>query len=270
MDREVVKILNSEYDNINSTIIDIEQQLVPFEEIFNNTHFTYDQSNKKDIDEQFKSILIKTKTTNKTIKEYDNKIIKNTDENLKRIFISRIKILKQKYATLLRRIVAVNEKYNLYNKNLNKYSFIKNDELMEHEPVTNSYNSSAISKDVGESKDQVMISVRTTANDKATDVYRDTISRNTEVEQLARDIRELFTMFQDFSVLIGAQHEEIISIENTIEDTHTKVESGNKKIVEAIEYQRKARKKTCCIALGCVLILIIIISIGGGISTQFI
>ena len=264
MDRELLKILNSEYDIINSTILDIEKEVLPFEEIFTNIKFAYEQSQKKDVDIQFKSILVKTKKLNKTVKEYENKIQKNTNKDIKRIFILRIKILKQKYAVLLKRIVSVNENYNSYNKNVNKFSFIKNDEPGEPEEKYNSEQHSDMSTA------QVMVNVKTIANDQVTNAYQNTISRNAEVERLANDVRELFEMFQDFAVLVNAQHEDIISIENTIEDAQKKIDSGNKKLVGAIDFQRKARKKSCCIACISIVILIIIVSVAGGISAKFV
>lgn len=264
MDRELLQKLNSEYDIINYAIIDIEKEVLPFEEIFNNMQFTYENTQKKDVDAQFKSILVKTKKQNKTVKEYENKINKNTDEDIKRIFIPRVKILKQKYASLLKRIMGVNEKYNSYSKNANKFSFIKNDELTEIEENYDPEQKTTLSSD------QVMVSVKTVPNDQVANAYRDAASRNTEVEQLANDVRQLFEMFQDFAVLINAQHEGIVSIENTIEDAQQKVESGNKKLVEAIEYQRKARKKTCCIACVCIIVLVIIVSVAGGVSAKFV
>lgn len=265
MNIELLQKLNSEYDIINCAILDIEKEVLPFEEIFNNMQFTYENTQKKDVDAQFKSILVKTKKHNKTVKEYENKINKNTDEDIKRIFIPRVKILKQKYALLLKRIVSVNDKYNSYSKNANKFSFIKNDELTEiEEKKYDPEQKTTISSD------QVMVSVKTVANDQVTNAYRNTASRNTEVEQLANDVRQLFEMFQDFSVLINAQHEGIVSIENTIEDAQLKIESGNKKLVEAIEHQRKARKKSCCIACACIIVLVIIVSVAGSISAKFV
>ena len=264
MDRDLLKTLNDEYDTINSAILDIEKEVYPFEEIFTNMEFTYEKTKKKDLDVQFKSILVKTKKLNKTVKEYENKINKNV-EDIKRVFIPRVKIIKQKYASLLKRIVSVNEKYNSYNKNANKFSSIANEEEMEIETENkrNQEDDSAVSAG------HVMINMQTVANDQVVNVYRDTTSRNAEVEKLANDVRELFEMFQDFAILVSAQHEDIISIENTIEDAQQKVESGNKELVKAIVLQRKARKKSCCIACVCVVVLIIIVSVAGGVSYKF-
>ena len=263
MNGELLKILNIDYDTINLTILNIEKEVSPFEEIFANVEFTYEQNHIKHIDAQFKSILVKTKNLNKVVEEYENKIRKNTNENIKRIFLPRVKILKQKYASLLKKIVSVNEKYKSHAKNANKFAFIKNEDIVETEEKYNPGQNSTVSSA------QLTVNINTVTNDNVINAYRDVASRNVEVEKLANDVRELFEMFQDFAVLVNAQHEDIITIETTIENAQQKVESGNKKLVDAIKAQREARKKSCCVAFICIIVLIIVGSVVGGVSYKF-
>jgi t-SNARE complex subunit (syntaxin) len=281
MDKEILKKLTNEYGEINSLITDIENEVAPFEETFSNVNFAYEQNKKKDIDLKFKNILVKTKKVNNTIKEYENKINKQV-ENIKKIFYPRIKILKQKYASLLKNIVSINDKYNSYTKNANKFASLRNEELLEMETkftyndgdedidkkdFTNLSNYNSVKSSI--STDHVVVKVDKNANEQVLNTYRDIAYRNEEVEQLARDVQEILSMFQDFAVLINAQHEEIILIENTVEEAQTKTESGNKKLVDSIILQRKARKKTCCIMCVSIIVIVIFASIAGILSSRF-
>jgi syntaxin 1B/2/3 len=252
--------LNADYHKINSTIKELEQDVDPFEEMFTNVKFGYEQDQKKEIDEKFKSILVKTKQLNKTVKEYENYIVKNADENLMKIFNSRVTILKEKYATLLKKIINVNEKYNSYKKNQKKFNFISEDSEISDKPKYEEDNVS---------DRHISLDEKTVANQHVQDIYQETRSRNKEVEQLASDVREVYDMFQDFAILIDSQHENIIWIDNTIDEAQVKVQKGNKELNEAIKLQRKSRKKKCCIMTVAIVILIIIISSLGSMSNRF-
>lgn len=104
------------------------------------------------------------------------------------------------------------------------------------------------------------------ANQNVISAYNNSLERNTEINKLTRDIREIYDMFQDFALLVESQHEQILSIENHIEVAQTRVEKGNDNLRQAIEHQKKTRKKYCCSALVFVIILIIILSVLGGLS----
>jgi len=104
------------------------------------------------------------------------------------------------------------------------------------------------------------------ANEQVQQVYSEVKSRARDVEMLAASIREVHEMFQEFATLLAHQHEQIDNIEVTVEQAATRVAKGNKELRGAIEYQKKLRKKYCCLAIVGVVILIIIF---GSVGAKF-
>jgi t-SNARE complex subunit (syntaxin) len=97
-------------------------------------------------------------------------------------------------------------------------------------------------------------------NQEVINMYSNIQQRANEIEKLSENIREIYDMFRDFSMLVEQQHNEIITIESTIENTVVRVQKGNISLQKATEYQKKTRKCMCCLLLIIVIVCAIIIS----------
>jgi len=71
--------------------------------------------------------------------------------------------------------------------------------------------------------------------------------RHEHVLQIERDAQEIFEMYKDLKDLVNEQQASIDIIDNNIQDTKAKVEQGQEQLVQAEEYQKKARSRKCCI-----------------------
>lgn len=81
--------------------------------------------------------------------------------------------------------------------------------------------------------------------------------RAQEAEGLARDAADLHEMFVDLGHLVEEQGEQINTIEGNVDKAHGAVEAGVSDLQDAVEYQKRYRKKMCC------LLIIMLIIVGG-------
>jgi len=71
--------------------------------------------------------------------------------------------------------------------------------------------------------------------------------RHEEVLQIEKDAKEILAMFQDIQALIHEQQEGLDVISDHLENAKVQAAAGEQELVQAEGYQKKARKKTCCI-----------------------
>jgi len=72
-------------------------------------------------------------------------------------------------------------------------------------------------------------------------------ARKEEIIQIERDVVEVAEMFKDLHVLVGEQQEHIDNIESNVESAREHTKQGHEELVQAEQYQKKARRKQCCI-----------------------
>ena len=101
-------------------------------------------------------------------------------------------------------------------------------------------------------------------NDQIKTQYRAVAGKYQDVLTLAASVAELHALFRDFALLTEQQGELLDQIEYQVRSAADYVEEGNVQVYEAIEYQKKIRKKQCWIIL-VVVILIIIVLFGTGV-----
>jgi t-SNARE complex subunit (syntaxin) len=82
-----------------------------------------------------------------------------------------------------------------------------------------------------------------------------------DVLMLEASVNELHQMFLDFSLLTELQGEMFDSIEYNVINANDFIEEANLDLVGAIEYQRKIRKKQCCVI---VVVLLVMLGLGLG------
>jgi len=103
-------------------------------------------------------------------------------------------------------------------------------------------------------------------NDQIKTQYRAVAGKYQDVLTLEASVAELHQMFLDFALLTEQQGELLDQIEYQVKTAADYVEDANVDVHEAIEYQKKIRKKQCWIILIVVVLLIIILFSTGIIS----
>ena len=96
-------------------------------------------------------------------------------------------------------------------------------------------------------------------NDQIKTQYRAVAGKYQDVLTLEASVAELHQMFLDFALLTEQQGELLDQIEYQVRSAADYVEEANVEVYEAIEYQKKTRKKQCWIILIVVILIIIIL-----------
>jgi len=80
--------------------------------------------------------------------------------------------------------------------------------------------------------------------------------REEGINKLARGVEEISELFQDMSILVSQQGEQIDNIETNINNSLSHVDKANVELKKAQQYQSKRR--TRCLYFGCVIGLVIV------------
>ena len=96
-------------------------------------------------------------------------------------------------------------------------------------------------------------------NDQIKTQYRAVAGKYQDVLTLEASVAELHQMFLDFALLTEQQGELLDQIEYQVRSAADYVEEANIQVYEAIEYQKKIRKKQCWIILVVVILIIIVL-----------
>jgi len=105
--------------------------------------------------------------------------------------------------------------------------------------------------------DQIMRSEG--VNDQIKTQYRAVAGKYQDILTLEASVAELHQMFLDFALLTEQQGELLDQIEYQVRSAADYVEDANVDVYEAIEYQKKIRKKQCWIVLIVVVVGIIVL-----------
>jgi t-SNARE complex subunit (syntaxin) len=92
------------------------------------------------------------------------------------------------------------------------------------------------------------------------DVVRDIEDRHLDILKLERQVLEVYELFKDLATLVEIQQESLDVIENRIGKAKDYVEKAETQLAEAEVYQKKTRKKQCCLLILLLAILIAIIA----------
>lgn len=85
--------------------------------------------------------------------------------------------------------------------------------------------------------------------------------RQADILQVEQDVHDLHDMFQEMQNIVQEQGEKLDTIDNNIAVIHEQMDQAHDEIVEAEEYQNKARKKKCMLILILVTVIAVIILI---------
>jgi len=92
------------------------------------------------------------------------------------------------------------------------------------------------------------------------DVVRDIEDRHLDILKLERQVLEVYELFKDLATLVEIQQESLDVIENRIGKAKDYVERAEGQLAEAEVYQKKTRKKQCCLIILLLAILIAILA----------
>lgn len=204
MSIEKIKKYNDIYDKNNLYLIEIEKEIEPYETILDSKGIAYEIESKDEIEKKIKNILVKIKKFSKNVKQFEKDV--SLELEIKTIIYPKVKVLLHKYTGILKRILVINDRFGF----LGSYS-----------KTTRDANEIIVNIDLPEQKQSQKFAQ--VANQNVISAYNNSLERNTEINKLTRDIRELYDMFQDFALLVETQHEQILSIENHIEVAQTRV-----------------------------------------------
>ena len=90
--------------------------------------------------------------------------------------------------------------------------------------------------------------------------------RNTDIKRIEQTITELAQLFQEMSILVEQQDEQLNVIQDHAQHTEQEVLSGRKQTDKAVISARRRRKRRIiCTVLLVLIILIIIAAVVGGV-----
>jgi t-SNARE complex subunit (syntaxin) len=95
-------------------------------------------------------------------------------------------------------------------------------------------------------------------NDQVKTTYAKVAGKYQDVLALESSVAELHQMFLDFAMITEQQGELLDQIEFQVSQAGDYVEEGNEDVYQAIEYQKKIRKKYCWIMLIVVVAVVIL------------
>ncbi|RDX56588.1 t-SNARE [Polyporus arcularius HHB13444] len=92
----------------------------------------------------------------------------------------------------------------------------------------------------------------------ARSAYRDVQERHRDIKNIEKTLTELAQLFNDMSILVEQQDEQITHINDTVKEVETDVEVGLNYTSKAVDSARSARKKRWICFVLCLVIIIII------------
>jgi t-SNARE complex subunit (syntaxin) len=92
------------------------------------------------------------------------------------------------------------------------------------------------------------------------DVVQDIQARHNDVLRLERDILEVHELFRDLATLVDLQQESLDIIETRIANAKNYTEQAAEELEVAVTHQNAARKKSCCLFIVLVAIVMVIVA----------
>ncbi|RPD66310.1 t-SNARE, partial [Lentinus tigrinus ALCF2SS1-6] len=94
---------------------------------------------------------------------------------------------------------------------------------------------------------------------EARSAYRDVQERHRDIKNIEKTLTELAQLFNDMSILVEQQDEQITQINDTVKEVEKDVEVGLNYTNKAVDSARSARKKRWICFILCLIIIIIIV-----------
>jgi|EP00605_Chrysophyceae_sp_TOSAG23-4_P002085 t-SNARE complex subunit (syntaxin) len=97
------------------------------------------------------------------------------------------------------------------------------------------------------------------AADSVRNMYMHVADKYQDVLTIEASVAELHQMFIDFALLTEQQGELLDQIEFQVKAASDYIDEGNEEMIKAIEYQKSIRKRQCCIVMGLLVLIGIIL-----------
>jgi len=123
----------------------------------------------------------------------------------------------------------------------------------------NSLSDEAIEKIVEEGQAQQVFK-KLSGGEGVQDVLRDIELRHEEILRLEKQVLEVYELFKDLSLLVETQQESLDIIEKRVATAKDHVSQAEGELEIAEEYQRKSRKKQCCLIVIVLAVLVAILA----------
>jgi t-SNARE complex subunit (syntaxin) len=123
----------------------------------------------------------------------------------------------------------------------------------------NKLSEEAIDKIVEEGQAQQVIK-KLSGGEGVQDVVRDIELRHEEILRLEKQVLEVYELFKDLSLLVETQQESLDIIEKRVATAKDHVDQASSELEIAEGYQRKSRKKQCCLIIILLAVLIAILA----------
>lgn len=94
-------------------------------------------------------------------------------------------------------------------------------------------------------------------------------NRHKDIIRLEQSIQELHQLFLDLAILVEAQGELIDQIEYNVSQAASYTKEAAKQLADANKYQKRSRKKMCCIIVILLIVFAVLAGLGGGLGGAF-
>jgi len=258
-----MKAYFEDVNSIQEGMQEIRRNLLVIEEKYGQSLVTMDLEQGAKSSEDLENMIT---TTNLTAQEIRNKL-QRLDEidpkEKKKITDAQIKIRKNMKGALTKKFVDLMSEYQeLQNKYKNKY----------RERVAAQYK--LVKPDASEQEiDEAIESGDTQIFAKAIlDMERKQQARNAlsyvqnksqDIRRLEQSILELHQLFLDLAVMVEAQGELIDAIEDNVAVTVSNTKTAVDNLRSANKYQKKSRKRMCCLIIIFIVVLLVLALFGG-------
>lgn len=92
------------------------------------------------------------------------------------------------------------------------------------------------------------------------DVVRDVALRHEEIQRLEKQVLEVYELFKDLALLVDTQQESLDIIEKRVGSAKAHVTEAQAQLEIAESYQKKSRKKQCCLIIILLAVLVAILA----------
>lgn len=103
-------------------------------------------------------------------------------------------------------------------------------------------------------------------SDQALEAVAELEERHERMKAIEQGVKGVLELFQDLSLLVSEQQEHLDNIQSNVASAKTRTKDAEKNLMQAQQSQKTGRKCQCIALLGGLVVLIIIIAVGVGVS----
>lgn len=258
-----------EYETIKEDLATIRQNVSLIEKLKDEERTTVNEKARKGIMKKLDGIMAETTTAGGRIKSQLDKITASNEKFKKDNPNSAITQMRNNlYQTHLRRFHQTMNSYNQASHDFRKA--LKDRTRRELAIVDNKLTPTQIDQIVESGNAQEVIESALISED-LDNVVAQIEERHEGIKKLERQVLEVYELFRDLAQLVELQQETLDVIENRVSMAKNYAEKGVEQLNIAEDYQKKARKRMCCILfIGiAVLVAVLVPTLGSSVFNIF-